>query len=253
MRIVIIEDELPAYNRLEKLIKTTLPNGEIVAHHDSVSGSKSWLEANELPDLVFMDIHLADGSAFDLLKEVPVNAPVIFTTAYDQYAIDAFKASGVAYLLKPIKEEELAEALNKLEEMRKIFGQGSAQQAELLEALRPPGYKKRFMIRFGDNLKTVPTDEIAYFFSENKATFARTYEGRTYPIDNNLDSIDRVVDPEKFFRINRQYIISLSAIEEMKTYSKARVLVKLKPEVKEAPLVSSERSASFKQWLAGEL
>lgn len=253
MNVVIIEDELPAYKRLEKLVKATLPNAEIVAHHDSVSTAKLWFENNEPPAIVFMDIHLADGSAFDLLEEVDVNAPVIFTTAYDEYAIDAFKASGVAYLLKPIKEEELAEALTRLEQMKKMFNVGADKQAELLDALRQPEHKKRFMIRFGDNLKTVATSDIAYFFSENKATFARTFEGRTYPIDYNLDSIDRMMDPDKFFRINRQYVISLESIDEMKTYSKARVLVKLKPAVSDPPLVSSERSATFKQWLAGEL
>lgn len=251
MNVVIIEDELPAYNRLEKLLKQLMPDINIVAHHDSVSAAKDWFENNDTPAIVFMDIHLADGSAFDLLKKTEVNAPVIFTTAFDQYAIDAFKASGIAYLLKPVKENELSDALNKLENMKKIFSM--PEHTSLAEALKETTYKKRFMIRFGDNLKTILTDDIAYFFSENKATFARTKEGRTFPVDHNLDNIDKMLDPEQFFRINRQYVISLSAIDEMKTYSKARVLVKLKPAVDDPPLVSSERSASFKHWLAGEI
>lgn len=253
MNIVIIEDEEPAYKRLEKLVKKILPEAKIAAHHDSVSGAAKWFDENDAPAIVFMDIHLADGSAFDLLKQIEINAPIIFTTAYDEYAIEAFKSSGVGYLLKPVKEEELRDAISKLEGMKKIFNLNKENEKELIEALAPPEYKKRFMIRFGDNLKTVSVDEIAYFFSENKATFAKTFEGRTYPIDHNLDSIDKMVDPEKFFRINRQYVISVNAIDEMKTYSKARVLVKLQPAVKEPPLVSSERSASFKQWLAGDM
>lgn len=253
MRVVIIEDEQPAYKRLQKLLAEIMPAGEIIAHHDSVSSAKEWFETNDAPELVFMDIHLADGSAIDLLKTTKINAPIIFTTAYDQYAIDAFQASGIAYLLKPLKAEDMSKALQKLDNLKEILSTGENKQQVLLEALKQPEYKKRFLVRFGDNIKTVPTEEIAYFFSENKGTFARTYEGRTYPIDNNLDSLEAMLDPEVFFRINRQYIISVNAIKEMKTYSKARVLVKLNPEVKDPPLVSSERSAGFKQWLAGEI
>lgn len=253
MKVVIIEDELPAYKRLVKLLGELLPEAEVVAHHDSVSTAKEWFDENESPEIVFMDIHLADGSAFDLLKQVKIEAPIIFTTAYDQYAIEAFKASGVGYLLKPIKSEDLEDALDKLSDLKKMFNTPDDKQAKLLEVLKQPEYKKRFMIRFGDNIKTIGIEDIAYFFSENKGTFAKMFEDRTYPIDNNLDALEQMLDPEKFFRINRQYIISLKAIKEMKTYSKARVLVKLQPEVKEPPLVSSERSAGFKLWLAGEL
>lgn len=253
MRIVIIEDEQPAYKRLHKLVTDAVQDADIVAHLDSVTGAAEWFGQNEAPDIVFMDIHLADGSAFDLLKETQVNAPIIFTTAYDQYAIEAFKASGIGYLLKPIKAEELADALGKLAELKKMFNSGEGRQAQLLEAFKQPDYKKRFLVRFGDNIKTVATEDIAYFFSENKGTFARTFEERTYPIDSNLDTLEQVLDPERFYRINRQYIIAVDSIKEMKTYSKARVLVKLNPEVKDPPLVSSERSAGFKLWLAGEV
>lgn len=253
MKVVIVEDEQPAFKRLQKLLTELLSDVEILAHHDSVTAAKQWFEENDPPELVFMDIHLADGSAFDLLKDTRVNAPIIFTTAYDQYAIEAFKASGIAYLLKPVKAEEMSGALKKLDDLKEIFSGQRPRQDVLLDALKQPEYKKRFLVRFGDNIKTIATEDIAYFFSENKGTFARTFEERTYPIDNNLDTLEHMLDPEVFFRINRQYIISVKSIKEMKTYSKARVLVKLSPEVKEAPLVSSERSAGFKQWLAGEI
>ena len=250
MKIVIILDEMPAFRRITKLIEETITGASVVAHHDSVQSAKSWFEQNEDPDLVFMDIHLADGSAFDLLKDIKIGSPIIFTTAYDQYIMDAFKASSVGYLLKPVKKEELKAALGKLDELKKLFNKG---EEKLAQALSQPDFKKRFVIRFGEHIKTLAVEDIAYCYSENKATFARTFEGRSYPMDHNLDALEHMLDPQQFFRINRQYLINLKSIDEMKTYSKARVIVTLKPPVKEAPVVSSERSADFKQWLAGEL
>lgn len=250
MNIVIIEDEQPAYKRLSKLLEETVTGANIIAHHDSVQSARNWFEQNADPDVVFMDIHLADGSAFDLLKLVKINAPIIFTTAYDQYAMDAFKASSVGYLLKPVKKEELKAALEKMDDLKNMFGKA---QEKLLQAMAQPEFKKRFVIRFGEHIKTLAVEDIAYCYSENKATFAKTFEGRTFPMDHNLDALEHMLDPQYFFRINRQYLINLRSIEEMKTYSKARVIVTLKPAVKEQPIVSSERSADFKQWLAGEL
>lgn len=251
MNILIIEDEQPAYKRLLKLVEKNIQNINELTHLDSVQGTKKWLEENDDPDLIFLDIHLSDGSAFDLLKEVNIDAPIVFTTAYNEYAIEAFKTSGIGYILKPVKEEELKSVLAKVEDFKRIFS--AKEQQELLDAINPADYKKRFLVRFGDTIKTISVEDIAYFFSENKATFARTFEERTYPMDNNLDSLEKMLNPENFFRINRQYLISLPAINDMKAYSKARVLVKLMPEVKDVPVVSSERSAAFKKWLAGEL
>lgn len=249
MNIVVIEDETPAYNRLHKLIEETIPGGTIVAHHDSITSARDWFETNKSPDLVFMDIHLADGSAFDLLKLVKIESPIIFTTAYDQYAMNAFRVASIDYLVKPIKKDALKAAIDKLDDFRKIFRQAN----EVLLNNISQDYKKRFVIRFGEHIKTLAVEDIAYCFSENKATFARTFEGRTYPMDHNLDSLESMLPPAEFFRINRQYIINLKAIDEMKAYSKARVIVTLKPAVKEIPVVSSERAADFKLWLAGEL
>jgi DNA-binding LytR/AlgR family response regulator len=250
MNIVIIEDEIPAYNRLSKLVTEAIPAAKIIAHHDSVATSAEWFRENKMPDVVLMDIHLADGSAFDLIKAVKIDAPIIFTTAYDQYAMEAFKAASIDYLLKPVKKEALKAAMQKLDEFKHMF----RRSGEVLEkALAHHDFKKRFVIRFGEHIKTLSVDEIAYCYSENKATFARTFEGRSLPMDHNLDSLETMLDPADFFRINRQYIISLKAIDEMKTYSKARVIVTLKPPVKEHPVVSSERAADFKMWLGGDL
>lgn len=251
MNIVIVEDEQPAYKRLHKLVEETIPAVTSITHLDSVAAARQWFEENQTPDIVFMDIQLADGSAFDLLKIIKIDAPVIFTTAYDQYAIDAFKAHSIDYLMKPIKKDVLKAALQKLEEYKKMFSQAGDSLVRSFGGVSE--YKKRFVIRFGDHIKTLFVEEIAYCFSENKATFARTHEGRTYPMDHNLDALEDMLSPNDFFRINRQYLINLKAIDEMKAYSKARVIVSLKPPVKENPVVSSERSAEFKAWLAGDI
>lgn len=250
MNVVIIEDEMPAYRRLAKLIDETLPGTTIVAHHDSVADAHAWFSTNKSPDIVFMDVHLADGSAFDLLKIIKIDAPIIFTTAFDQYAIDAFKASSIDYLMKPIKKEELKSALDKLDEFKKLFNEKS--QA-LEQAFNAPEYKRRFVIRFGEHIKTLEADQIAYCYSENKGTMARTFEGRNYPMDHNLDALQGMLDPKTFFRLNRQYLINIKSIEDMKSHTKARVIVTLRPSVKEAPVVSSERAADFKKWLADDI
>ena len=249
MNIVIIEDELPAFKRLSKLVQEVIPQANIVGHLDSIKGSKEWFEKNPLPDVLFMDIHLADGSAFDLMKQVQIECPIIFTTAYDEYAMEAFKTSGLDYLLKPVKKEDIEGAMQKMKQYKDFFKReaGSSQSAQ------PAEYKKRFLIRFGEHIKTISVSDIAYCYSENKATFARSFDGRNYPMDHNLDALEQMLDPQEFFRINRQYLISLKSIEEMRTYTKARVIIKLTPAVKEQPVVSSERAADFKNWLAGEL
>jgi DNA-binding LytR/AlgR family response regulator len=252
MNIVIIEDESPAASRLSKLIMEVLPLAHILAVLDSIDAAKKWFLQNAKPELVFMDIHLADGSAFDLLKLVKIDCPIIFTTAYDKYALEAFKAQSIDYILKPVKKADLEGALQKMRDMQHLFRQSDASVTAKINTA-PTEYKKRFMIRFGEHIKTLTIDEVAYFFSENKNTLARTTDGRTFPMDANLDSLENMLDPNDFFRVNRQFIISLKAIDEMKTYSKARVIIKLKPAVKDSPVVSSERSAEFKAWLAGEL
>jgi DNA-binding LytR/AlgR family response regulator len=250
MNIVLIEDEQLAYQRMAKLMKEIMPVSQIVAHHDTVESARAWFLKNPVPDLVLLDVQLSDGTAFDLLKLVNIDCPIIFTTAYDKYAIDAFAATSIDYLLKPIKKADLESALQKLKKFQNIFHAGDAPKKDTPTAIE---YKKRFVIRFGEHIKSLAVDDIAYCYSENKNTYARDKEGRIYPLDHNLDMLEEMLNPADFFRINRQYIITLKAISEMKTYSKARVIIKLNPLVKEQPVVSSERAADFKKWLAGEL
>ena len=247
MTIAIFEDEMPAYKRLVKLIEECIPDAVICAHLDSVTGGREWLAANPTPDVIFMDIHLADGDAFDLLESTEVSSPIIFTTAYDQYALEAFKTTAIDYLLKPIRKEDLFRALEKLRQFR-----GAPPGAPALQTPAAGEYKKRFVIRYGEHIRTLAATDAAYFFSEFKATFVRTFDGRTYPVDYNLDMLETLLSPDDFFRINRQYIIQLKAIGDMKAYSKGRVIITLDPPVAELPVVSSEKAARFKQWLGGE-
>lgn len=248
MNVLIVEDELPAFNRLKKLIEELHPEIRIVGHVDGIEPAKNWLLQNQPPDLMFMDIQLSDGTAFDLLKQVVLTCPIIFTTAYDQYAVEAFKTSSIDYLLKPVKKDDLRKAMQKLEDLKIML----ANDSEKKSGHYPIEYRRRFLLRFGEHIKALIVSDIAYCYSENKATFARTFDGKNYLLDHNLDSLETMLDPKEFFRINRQYLICFKSIDEMRTHTKARVIVKLKPPVNDQPVVSSERAADFKNWITGE-
>ena len=252
MNIVIIEDEQPARERLEGLLTDLIPECNIVAHLDNVKEAAKWFANNPAPNLVMLDVQLADGTAFDLLKLARIECPIIFTTAYSKYVLNAFKTTSIDYLLKPIKRAELEHALEKLAEFRQIFSKPDIATPAKTIIPATPEYKKRFIIRFGEHIKTLGVENISYCSSENKTTFARSFDGGRFPMDFNLDSLEQMLDPRDFFRINRQFLISLKAIDEMKMFTKARVIVKLNPPVKEPPIVSSERAADFKLWLSGD-
>jgi two-component system, LytTR family, response regulator LytT len=249
-RILIIEDEEPASKRLWKMIKEIDPAAELLDSVATVTSAVSWFNENDAPDLIFSDIQLADGTSFDIFKEVKISSPIIFITAYDQYAIEAFKVNSIDYLLKPLKKEDLQVAIEKFKKTRPA-NPVSFDISKLLQAYNPTqqSYKKRFIVRYGDHIKTIQTDEIAYFYTEDKVTFLTTYEGRRFAIDFNLDTLETLLEPKSFFRINRQFLISINSITEMFAYTKSRVLVKLKPATKQETIVSTERSADFKAWL----
>lgn len=253
MNIVIIEDEAPAMERLAEMIAAIMPAGRIVARHDTVKGAGKWFAQNPLPDLVLLDVQLADGTAFDLLDMVKLDCPVIFTTAYSKYALNAFKAKSIDYLLKPIKRGDLEQALLKLKEFKTMLSPHDMGIPARKGHASTREFKKRFIIRLGEHIRTLTVENIAYCVSENKNTYAKTFDGLTYPMDHNLDSLEEMLDPQQFFRINRQFLISLRSIKEMKVYTKARVIIKLEPPVKDPPIVSADRAADFKLWLAGDL
>jgi DNA-binding LytR/AlgR family response regulator len=227
-----------------------IPQAEILDCISSVEEAIRWLRLNPIPDLIFMDIQLEDGNSFDIFREVKITAPIIFITAFDQFAINAFKVNSIGYLLKPVNKEALQEAYDKLLHFKKSLTPAT-DYTEKLQALdsQLKSYKKRFAIRFGEHIKTVSTEEISYFYTENKINFLCTSDNRKYPIEFNLDQLETLLNPEQFFRINRQFIIGIHAIAEMRAYTKARVNIKLNPPCPQETIVSVERSAAFKQWL----
>ncbi|MDX2248070.1 MAG: LytTR family DNA-binding domain-containing protein [Bacteroidia bacterium] len=255
MKILIIEDELNASQRLEKMIAEISPESEIVAVLDSVEAAVEWFRSHPHPDLILLDIHLADGSSFEIFSEVEVKVPIIFTTAYDEYAVKAFKVNSVDYLLKPVKKEELSSSLEKF---RQIYDKNKlilenldyTKLAAALEKNRTE-YPQRMVIRYGQHIKAIEITEAAYFYVDSRVTFMKTHGGKSYPMDYNLDQLEAMLDPKKFFRINRKFIINISAIDQMYTYSKSRVKINLNPPVDDDTIVSSERAATFKRWLTG--
>ncbi len=254
LRILLIEDEDPAAKRLQKMILEIEPDAVMPDNIVSVASGIAWFASNHMPDLVFSDIQLSDGLSFEIFKEMDITCPVIFTTAYDQYAIEAFKVNSIDYLLKPIKKEDLEYAFKKF---RKLSGTGSntLNIDKLLQTLQPalrPEYKKRFVVKYGEHIKTINIEEVVYFYTEDKINFLCTKDGRRFVVDFNLDALDSMLDPKVFFRINRQYIIAIHAIGDMLSYSKSRVLIKLNPPAKHETIVSTERSADFKHWLGDE-
>ena len=249
MNVLIVEDEIAAARRLAKMLLTIEPQAKVLAITDSITTTVEWLNSNSIPDLILMDIHLADGSSFKIFDQVKVSCPIIFTTAYDQYAIQAFKVNSIDYLLKPIKQEELAFSLGK-------FKVASTDKAtldidKLLTELRKTKheYQQRFVVQFADKLKSVDTNSIAYFIALEKSIFLVTDDGHRYAVDYTLEKLDEVLDPKTFYRINRKFIISFSSIKAMFTYSKSRVKVELYPNPDTDVIVSSERAAGFKEWL----
>ena len=254
IKVLILEDEDAAATRLQKLVAEILPEAEFLGIITGVKQGIDWFANNNLPDLIFADIQLNDGPSFDIFRQVEIKSPIIFTTAYDEHALNAFKLNSVDYLLKPVKKTELAAAVEKF---KSIYLTGKQPDIDnlrlLLQALtKTQQYKQRFVLRIGEHMKIIEVNEIAYFYTENKANFIILKEGKRYLADNTLDQLEGMLDPKVFFRINRQFIVSYPSIAEMFTYSKSRVLLKLNPSSKLDTIVSTERSAAFKAWLGGE-
>jgi DNA-binding LytR/AlgR family response regulator len=252
MKYLVIEDEEPAAVRLEKMIRTISPNSEKLAHLVSIKSSVEWLKINNHPDLIFMDIQLADGNSFEIFKHIQPQCPVIFVTAYDQFAIAAFKVNSIDYLLKPVKAAELAAAIERFNLRKSEPKQGSKDMDALMSFIKAKSdFKKRILIRFGDVIKAVEVNDVAYFYTESKINFLTTFSNLNYPIDQNLDQLEAILDPAIFFRINRQFIVNVNAILKMVSYSKSRVKLDLKPATEIETIVSTERSPNFKNWLTG--
>jgi DNA-binding LytR/AlgR family response regulator len=261
---LIVEDEPLAARRLADMLARQPEPLEILGTAESVAQAVQRLQAGPAPDVLFLDIHLADGLSFEIFEQVAVRCPVIFTTAYDQYALQAFKVNSVDYLLKPIDADELAAALARLSQRLPAAPAPAAAAptfdpallAQLMQQMQqgaaPPAasYKTQFVVRVGEHLKVVPLDQIAYFFSLEKATFLQTTEGRKFVVDYTMDQLEGLLDPRRFFRLNRAYLAQQSAIQDIISYTNSRLQTVLKPTAPDAQvLVSREKVNVFKSWL----
>jgi len=255
VRIAIIEDEPLAAEDLERTLLSIDQSGllSVSVKLDSVKTAVEWLSNNSV-DLILSDIELGDGLSFEIFNQLKIDTPIIMTTAYDQYAIRAFKENSIDYLLKPIDQEELELAINKYKTWTKASRRYDIDS--LLEALDPnttPAYQERFLITLGERIKSIPETQVAYFFSEDRYTYLVTKIGQQHIINNNLGELEEALNPKKFYRINRKFIISFLAIKTMLAYSKSRVKIDLDPPAPNSMdvIVSVERSGAFKRWLNG--
>jgi DNA-binding LytR/AlgR family response regulator len=250
MKVVIIEDEIPAQERLQRLLDEIDSSIKVVAKIESVREGVKYFANNEAPDLLFMDIQLADGLSFSIFQSIELNIPTIFCTAYDEYAIQAFKHNSIDYLLKPIDPAELKAALKKYARMYKTEKQ--SVDLELLASLvkkETSTYKSRFMVKLGDKIQSISVREIAFFYSEQKATLIVTSEGKKHFVDYTMDQVQELLNPQMFFRLNRKYLTSFVAIEGVFVYSNSRLKVKLLNCADEQIIVSREKVGRLKEWL----
>lgn len=247
MKVLIIEDEPLAAKRLIRLLREVEPTVEIAEVLQGVNETIDWLQKGEA-DLIFLDIHLSDGNSFSIFEQVEIKSPVIFVTAFDQYAVQAFRVNSIDYLLKPIEQEELADSMQRYHNQQLLI-----QPQQIIDMFgsitQQQDYQKRFIVTSGDKIKSVQIEEVAYFFGQQKYVFLITGDNRKYIIDYTLGKLEEKLDPDRFFRINRQFIISFEAITNMFTYSKSRIKVELEPEPELEAIVSIDKSKKFKDWL----
>jgi two-component system LytT family response regulator len=256
MNILIIEDETIAAERIKELVQKTISNAHIVGVCDSIEQSVQFLHSHGMPELILMDIELVDGQSFEIFREVDVTCPVIFTTAYDEYALQAFKVHSIDYILKPIQQEDLQRSMDKLRQLKTTFENKTVLDVDaLLKMLHrttiPAGdpHRERFLVRKGQQLLSIPIEETAYFFSEEKVTFLKAADGQTYALDLSLEEVEQQVDPNRFFRGSRKYLIGRRAINSVYADFNGKYRIILKPDAKEEVIVSRDRAAAFRKWL----
>jgi DNA-binding LytR/AlgR family response regulator len=253
MRFLVIEDEKLAAERLIGMVKEIIPEAVLAGQADSVKSSVRWLQNSPAPELIFMDIQLADGVSFKIFEFITVEAPVIFTTAYNEYAINAFKVNSVDYLLKPIDRGELQKAIDKFNKLFKHERQvlDNAVMHKIVQMLSNP-YKARYVVKVGEHLRHIGIEEVAFFHSMEKETFLNTFSGKCYGLEYSLDQLEQLTDPKNFFRINRKYLVNLKAIKDIISYSGSRLKLKITDKDDGDTLVSREKVAEFKMWLEGD-
>lgn len=251
MRVIIVEDEAPALEKLERYIQKYDPSCSVVARLSSISETVSWLKGHsEDYDLMFLDIQLTDGLSFDIFNQIPIQKPVIFVTAFDEYAIDAFKVNSIDYILKPATFSDVSKALNKLKQLKTLLPSETVSQVS--KAFTETKTKDRFLVRLGNHIHSIKTEDIALFFAEGRTVFLITHAGKKYILDYNLERLSAVLDPKTFFRTNRTFIINLNAIDNVIMYSGSRLKVIPKVSLDKDILVSRERVGAFKSWFEGD-
>jgi two-component system, LytTR family, response regulator LytT len=246
---LIIEDERPAAIRLENMLKSIEPEIDVLAVIDTAESAVRWFETHPHPELIVLDIQLGDGLSFDIFNKIKVESYVIFTTAYDEYAIRAFELNSIDYLLKPVSETRLSQSIAKFKRLSKAGQNVNIQKLiETLES-RDNKYKKRFVVTISGKIRVVETDNIAFFYSKEKNTFLCSTDRRHYPIEFSLDQLETILNPELFIRVNRQYIIQYKSINKIDILSKSRIKIETVPLSDEEILVSSARTSFFRSWL----
>lgn len=259
MKVLIIEDEELAVKKLRKTLEAVDSSAEVVGVADSIRSSVQWLESNPTPDLILMDIELADGQSFEIFDKIEVKSTVIFTTSYDEYALKAFKVNSVDYLLKPVQKEDLEAALNKLKNLQSMYGSTSSTSGdplnvdnlvkELKQKLQPKEYRKRFLVKHAQKLISIEVQDIAYFYSDGRLNFFKTNDNKKYVVDYTMDELEEMLDPDQYFRISRSFYVSIASIDQIHDYFGNRLLLHLRPAVDKESIVSREKVADFKKWM----
>jgi len=254
MKVLIIEDEAPAFRRLQKVLEEIKPDVEIVEVIDSVEESVKWLNNHTQPDIIFMDIQLSDGLSFEIFEAVNITQPVIFTTAFDEYMLKAFKVNSIDYLLKPIKKEDLQHSLEKYNNLKNSFNDSAQPDLNTLISqirLDDKKYKSRFLVKVGEQLISVESKDIAFFYVHNGLVYLKTHAGRGYIVDYTLDELSQQLDPEKFFRANRQFIVNFPSIKAVHKWYKGKLKLDTYLSTDDEITISAERSSQFKEWFGG--
>jgi two-component system, LytTR family, response regulator LytT len=254
MKILIVEDEELAVKKLQKTLLSIDRMVEVVGVTDSIKSTVDFLKQNAPPDLILMDIELADGQSFEVFNMVPVKNPVIFITSYDEYALKAFKVNSVDYLLKPVQKDELEAALNKYKELNAADNNKGSSDInnlikELQNKLQPKEYRKRFLVKQAQKLVSIEVDDIAYFYSDGRLNFFKTRDNRKFVVDYTMDELSDMLDPEKYFRISRAFYVSVESVDQIHDYFGNRLLLNLTPTVDKEALVSREKVMDFKKWM----
>jgi DNA-binding LytR/AlgR family response regulator len=252
MKILIVEDEDLAVKKLKKTLADFEESSEVTGTTDSIKSTVEWLQDNPKPDLILMDIELADGQSFEIFNLTEVKCPVIFTTSYDEFALKAFKVNSVDYLLKPVQKDELKAALDKFRKLKAESKNDVSIDSlvkELQQKLQPKDFRKRFLVKHAQKLVSIEVEEIAYFYSDGRLNFFKTRDNKKFIVDYTMDELEEMLDPEKYFRISRSFYVSVNSIEKIEDYFGNRLILQLKPAVDKESLVSREKVTDFKKWM----